>query len=144
MPTLARSWPTSMSGPLMSSPSSEMSPVTRADGIVSFIRLRQRRNVDLPHPDGPMSAVTRRSPMSSETRSRASVLPYRTMRSRTRILADVDASEASEEAISMISFSGLRRAPASEGQTSDDVGTEDEHKQHERGGPCLAVPVLVR
>src|SRR3989442_14455604 len=119
-------------------------PATRTPRMWSFIRLRQRRKVDLPQPEGPISAVTRRSPMSSETRSRASVLPYRTMRSRTRILADVDASEASEEAISMISFSGLRRAPASEGQTGDDVGTEDEHEQHERGGPCLAGPVLVR
>ncbi len=26
--------------------------------MMSFIRLRQRRNVDLPQPDGPMNAVT--------------------------------------------------------------------------------------
>ena len=30
-------------------------------GMVSFIRLRQRRKVDLPHPEGPMNAVTRSS-----------------------------------------------------------------------------------
>ena len=42
-------------------------PVTRAMEIVSFIRLRQRRNVDLPHPDGPMKAVTERSGMSIVT-----------------------------------------------------------------------------
>ena len=45
----------------MSSLSSSMRPVTRAEGMVSFIRLRQRRKVDLPHPDGPMNAVTRSS-----------------------------------------------------------------------------------
>ena len=33
------------------------SPSTRADGIRSFIRFRQRMNVDLPQPDGPMKAV---------------------------------------------------------------------------------------
>jgi hypothetical protein len=33
----------------------------------SFIRLRQRRKVDLPQPDGPMKAVTPRSPMSMLT-----------------------------------------------------------------------------
>ena len=33
------------------------SPSTRAPGIRSFIRFRQRRNVDLPQPDGPISAV---------------------------------------------------------------------------------------
>ncbi len=31
-----------------------MSPSTRADGMVSFMRLRQRKNVDLPQPDGPI------------------------------------------------------------------------------------------
>src|SRR5256884_2730602 len=33
----------------MSRPSSLIEPVTRAPGIVSFMRFRQRRNVDLPH-----------------------------------------------------------------------------------------------
>ena len=32
-------------------------PPTRADGMRSFIRLRQRRTVVLPHPDGPMNEV---------------------------------------------------------------------------------------
>ena len=34
---------------------------------MSFIRLRQRRNVDFPQPDGPMNAVTRSSCTSIET-----------------------------------------------------------------------------
>ena len=42
----------------MSSPSSVILPVTRAPSMVSFMRLRQRRKVDLPQPDGPISAVT--------------------------------------------------------------------------------------
>ena len=36
-------------------------PSTRAPGITSCIRFRDRRNVDLPHPDGPISAVTERA-----------------------------------------------------------------------------------
>ena len=42
----------------MSSPSSSMAPSTRAEATVSFMRFMQRRNVDLPQPDGPMNAVT--------------------------------------------------------------------------------------
>ena len=44
-----------------------MEPVTLADSIVSFIRFRQRRNVDLPQPDGPISAITSFLPISSDT-----------------------------------------------------------------------------
>ena len=51
----------------MSLPSSVMLPVTRAPGIVSFMRLRQRRNVDLPQPDGPIIARTWRLATSMVT-----------------------------------------------------------------------------
>src|SRR5262245_51450555 len=42
----------------MSSPSSRTSPARLAPGTSSCMRLRIRRNVDLPQPDGPISAVT--------------------------------------------------------------------------------------
>ena len=42
----------------MSRPSMRTEPSTRAPGMMSFIRLSERRNVDFPQPDGPMSAVT--------------------------------------------------------------------------------------
>ena len=51
----------------MSPPSIRISPVTRQPSMVSFMRLMQRRKVDLPQPDGPMKAVTLRSGMSIET-----------------------------------------------------------------------------
>jgi hypothetical protein len=35
-----------------------ISPRPGTIGIVSFIRLRQRRKVDFPQPDGPMKEVT--------------------------------------------------------------------------------------
>ena len=42
----------------MSTPSSSTFPSTRVPGMMSFIRLSDRKNVDLPHPEGPMKAVT--------------------------------------------------------------------------------------
>jgi len=50
-------------------------PVTRQIGIVSFIRLMQRRNVDLPQPEGPMKDITERSGMSTDTLFRACFAP---------------------------------------------------------------------
>ena len=42
----------------MSLPPSRTSPASAAVGINSCIRFKVRKNVDLPHPDGPISAVT--------------------------------------------------------------------------------------
>ena len=51
-------------GPYRASPSKSMRPSTRAPGIRSFSRLRQRRNVVFPQPDGPIRAVISWRPMS--------------------------------------------------------------------------------
>ncbi len=59
----------------MSWPSMSIVPVTRALGIVSFMRLMQRRKVDLPQPDGPMKAVTAVLGMSTETSKSACLSP---------------------------------------------------------------------
>ena len=53
-----------------------MSPVCRTPSMRSFMRLRLRRRVDLPQPDGPMNAVTCRSGMSIEMSKSACLLPY--------------------------------------------------------------------
>src|SRR6266700_2186421 len=42
----------------MSKPSTSTVPFTRASGTSSCIRVRQRTKVDLPHPGGPIIAVT--------------------------------------------------------------------------------------
>ena len=65
IPMRFRSSITSTSGLWMSCPPTLMEPVMRTESMRSFIRLKQRRNVDLPQPEGPMKAVTRRSPMVS-------------------------------------------------------------------------------
>src|SRR2546421_10074109 len=53
----------------MSSPFSRTSPAIFAEGIVSCMRLRIRMNVDLPHPEGPINAVTVACGIGSDTRS---------------------------------------------------------------------------
>ena len=50
-------------------------PAMAADGTSSCIRLRMRRNVDLPHPLGPISAVTCPAAIVRETRSRTRCVP---------------------------------------------------------------------
>ena len=42
----------------MSSPTSIMRPLDQASGVTSCILFKQRMNVDFPHPDGPIMAVT--------------------------------------------------------------------------------------
>src|SRR4051794_10533800 len=53
-----------------------MRPVTRAPGMRSFIRFRQRRKVLFPHPDGPMRAVISLLRTSSVTSRKARNAPY--------------------------------------------------------------------
>ena len=71
MPTWRRTSTGSTSAPYRSWPSITILPSTRAPGITSCMRFRERRNVDLPQPDGPMSAVTERAGMVIETPSTA-------------------------------------------------------------------------
>ncbi len=59
----------------MSSFSMVILPVTRQIGMVSFMRLMQHRNVDLPQPDGPMKAMTPRSGMLTLTSKSARFSP---------------------------------------------------------------------
>ena len=60
MPTVRRTATGSTAEPYRFSSSSSTLPSTRPPGVTSCMRLRVRRNVDLPQPDGPMKAVTER------------------------------------------------------------------------------------
>src|SRR5262245_22683202 len=60
----------------MSVPPMRMDPVMRTPSMRSFIRLRQRSNVLLPHPDGPMYAVMRCLGTAIETSLSACLAPY--------------------------------------------------------------------
>ena len=75
MPICRRTATGSTSGPYRSMPSIATVPSTRAPGITSCMRLMERRNVDLPQPDGPMSAVTERGSMDMLTPATARKSP---------------------------------------------------------------------
>ena len=57
-------------------PSRRMSPECRVCGISSFNRFTERRNVLLPQPEGPISAVTARRGIATLTSNSAWVRPY--------------------------------------------------------------------
>jgi hypothetical protein len=59
----------------MSCPWNEIRPSTRAPTTRSFMRFRDRSTVDLPQPDGPISAVISCLPKSSVTSVTARKLP---------------------------------------------------------------------
>src|SRR5262245_10669848 len=60
----------------MSLPSRVTFPSVRVPSIRSFIRLSRRRNVDFPHPDGPIRARTDLSRMFRSTSNRACFVAY--------------------------------------------------------------------
>src|SRR5439155_15450955 len=65
-----------------SAPSSRTEPVTQPPSDSSCMRLRQRRNVLLPHPDGPITAVTVCAGNRIDTSFTTARRPYRAV-SRT-------------------------------------------------------------
>ena len=75
--------PRPRSAPYKSTPWYRICPPTLTPGTRSFIRFRQRMNVLLPQPEGPIIAVIRFLRMSRLTPARASDDPYETLRSRT-------------------------------------------------------------
>ena len=102
----------------MSSPSSSTSPASDAEGTSSCIRLRMRRNVDLPQPDGPISDVICPGGMSSDTLSSTLWSPNQAeMLRATRPARSVDAAGASVLPVEaagqvVVGLAGVRRRPA--------------------------------
>src|SRR5918911_121685 len=96
-------------------PPSHTSPLTCVPGIVSCILFMQRSRVDLPHPEGPMIAVTCASGTSSARAARCSA-------ASVRAAAVAGAGDVA-------------------GRDTDD---EDEGNEDERAGPGLGPPVVVR
>src|SRR2546428_11717478 len=111
----------------MSSLSSNTLPVTQPPSESSWRRLRHRRNVLLPHPEGPMIAVTVLVGKNSETSRTATLRPNSAVScwvaSRTTPLGRVIAA-----------------APRPTGGDGED---EHESHQHQRRGPGEPVPFLV-
>src|SRR5687767_10601725 len=117
-------------------PANQTSPRTRAPGMVSCMRLRQRRRVDLPQPEGPMIAVTWRSGASNETPRTACVLPNQASRPSARTTGGLAAAPLTRS----VSAAGI----ASTGDIArDDADDEDEADEDERSRPGLGAPPVV-
>src|SRR4051794_33356766 len=133
----------------MSCPRKSTSPSTRASGIVSCIRFRHRSSVDLPHPDGPMIAVTSFDGKSSVTSRTACVDPKYACRSwvcmagasgRSKARGASPAVARECEVASVICLS----MPRADDEAGDHADHEDEPDEDERARPGLRMPFVVR
>src|SRR2546422_11769169 len=111
----------------MSSPSSSTRPVIQPPSESSCMRFRQRRNVVLPHPDGPISAVTVCLGNRIETSLTTARRPYSAV-SRT------------VWSCSRASAGGAMTLP--DRPAGGEGKQQDQSHQHERRGPGEAVPPL--
>src|SRR5262245_15195920 len=105
------------------------SPATRAPGTVSCIRFRQRKNVLLPQPDGPMMAVTARSRRSTLIPRTAWVTPNHAFRLRTS---------------TRVGWSITSATWPSDGDPRDDADDEDKADEDDGAGPGERVPLVIR
>src|ERR1041384_5901765 len=126
IPTSRRSRRRSTRVPYTSCPSSSTLPSTRAPGVSSCIRLRVRRKVVLPHPDGPISACTWLVANALVTPRIAAVGPY--------------------QAVSPAVFIRGRGASAGveRGAGGGGGGGREEQEEDEGRSPGEAVPVVIR
>src|SRR6185369_8040523 len=121
------------------------SPSTRARGIVSCIRFRQRSSVDFPHPDGPMIAVTSLDGKSSVTFRTACVTPKYACKARVSIAGAAGRSTgrgASPAGDMLRAIASVIRPPVLRAHDEARDHADDEHEgdEHERPRPRLRVP----
>src|SRR5215210_1828809 len=119
----------------MSSPSSSTRPVIHPSSESSCIRLMVRRKVDLPQPDGPISACTRLVSKPSETPFTAVSLSV-----SIRIVA-VWGGRWTGTVRS--AASAIEVEPPSDREPCPDAQDEDDQDEDQRGGPGVLVPFLV-
>src|SRR5437588_7065640 len=106
----------------MSWPSSSTWPATRAPGTTSCRRLSDRRNVDLPHPEGPIRAVTCLGSIVMLTSARAWNEPNQALRCSTSMRF-------------AMGVSGSAKPAATGDESGNDGQEEDDHDQGEGAGP---------
>src|SRR5579864_3836499 len=134
-------------------PSRSTRPETRPVGTVSCMRLRQRRKVDLPQPEGPMIATTLPSGTASEIPCTAWIEPNHASsdsvmrRMRSALTAGISfAGRASAKpatwAFTSIAASRVEACPG--GDAGDDADDEDERDEDQGTRPGEPVPVVVR
>src|SRR5437899_2838278 len=113
----------------MSSPWSSTLPVIQPPSDSSCMRFRQRRNVVLPHPEGPISAVTVCVGKRIDTSLTTARRPYSAV---SRAVSSCSRASAG------CAIAGSQGPAGREG--------EDQHQTHEhqRRGPGEAVPFIER
>src|SRR5438876_7192739 len=115
----------------MSSPSSSTLPVTQPPSDSSCMRFKQRRNVLLPHPDGPITAVTVWAGKRRDTSFTTAWRPYKAV-SRTA------------SSCNRASAGGAMRGALPDGRAGRDGEQQHETHQHDRGRPREAMPFIER
>src|SRR2546426_1001374 len=103
----------------MSWPSRSTWPATRAPGTTSWRRFSARRNVDLPHPEGPMRAVTCFGSTVMSTSAKAWKEPNQAFRPSTSMRLAIDDVRSGK--------------PVAAGQEAGDDG-EQEYDDDQRKG----------
>src|SRR4051794_28958016 len=136
----------------MSSPSSSTRPARLAPGTSSCIRLRMRRNVDLPQPDGPIRAVTRPAGMTRSTCSSTWCSPNHALTCSATSVAGWPTSTGGRSAVPTSSTGGcpaggaekvsvvIRSSQVGRSEQSQGVGQQEgevlvdvpEHSDHQR------------
>ena len=134
----------------------ETSPASAAPGTSSCIRLRIRRNVDLPQPDGPMSAVTCPAGISSvdalehlvvaepgadvardqlgACRSRSAAARGPRWSVERRSVSGCGSCESLSRQAKALDAADVP-GPATADDARDEEQHEHDHQQHERAGP---------
>src|SRR5262245_41596242 len=120
----------------MSLPRMRTAPSTRAPITVSCIRFKHRRSVDLPHPDGPMIAVTCPSGNAIVTLRTA----VRSPNDAHRRSVSRQASRAGASVMLSVAVATVAAPRDGAGGKTDD---EDENDENKRANPGLRVPVVV-
>src|SRR6266542_853909 len=125
----------------MSCPFSSTVPEARAPRITSCMRLRQRMNVLLPQPEGPMMAVMRLTAISNETFPIAWRVPYQALTSRAHMPAAASSAGVDRDggATRLVSTTPPGDRPARKCAEHADQGDE-----HERPTPRFGLPIGVR
>src|SRR3984893_7834025 len=150
MPTWRRRLMTSVSGESTLWPSSSTSPLARVPGTRSCIRLKMRRKVVLPQPEGPMSAVILRAWTAHDASWSAWKSPYQKLTWRASSLVSASTSLTGDGATSLcivavviiLPLAGLALNPP-DIDTRQDVGGRDEGDEKQRGAPGLLLQVGV-
>src|SRR3954447_15391397 len=128
----------------MSAPSSSTRPVIQPLSDSSCIRFKARRKVDLPHPEGPISAWTRLGAKVSDTDFTAVNLPYMADSLSVTLRGCRAMSCSGRGGTARLKVSSAIEAEAAYGKAGSQAQYEDHQNQYQSGGPGVLMPLLVR